>query len=254
MVESSGHRSTVPAAVGFFRVPGLFVRLSGKGGASNAVDPEDSVWSPTSPLDLKHVIRCSPPRACLGLADALTADGTGSLHSGGRSSFVDSIKPFLERALPKAACGKEAAAAASSSAGVVAATLGKQASEYADCEEYTCVISRGADPRTTHILAGETVEVRRGDVGGGCRKVVFIIEPLALSDRQPRASSSSSPAAPARVVASGRCCCCMKRLLEDRDIFIYLGEKAFCSDECRNGFIEEAAEEELMILDPARNL
>ncbi|ONM37254.1 hypothetical protein ZEAMMB73_Zm00001d043237 [Zea mays] len=36
----------------------------------------------------------------------------------------------------------------------------------------------------------------------------------------------------------------MKRLLEDRDIFIYLGEKAFYSDECRNGLIEEAAEEE----------
>uniref|UniRef100_A0A804QLF4 FLZ-type domain-containing protein n=1 Tax=Zea mays TaxID=4577 RepID=A0A804QLF4_MAIZE len=114
--------------------------------------------------------------------------------------------------------------------------MGKQASEYADCEEYTCVISRGADPRTTHILVGETVEVRRGDVGGGYRKVVFSIEPLALSDRQPPVSSSSSPAAPARVVASGCCCCCMKRLLEDRDIFIYLGEKAFCSDECRNGF------------------
>jgi hypothetical protein len=32
------------------------------------------------------------------------------------------------------------------------------------------------------------------------------------------------------------------------------GEKAFCNDECRNRFIKEAAEEELMILDPARNL
>jgi hypothetical protein len=33
------------------------------------------------------------------------------------------------------------------------------------------------------------------------------------------------------------------------------GEKAFYSDECRNGLIEEeAAEEEVMILDPARNL
>jgi hypothetical protein len=40
-------------------------------------------------------------------------------------------------------------------------------------------------------------------VGGGCRKVVFSIESLALSDRQPPASLSSSPAAPARVVASG---------------------------------------------------
>jgi hypothetical protein len=101
-------------------------------------------------------------------------------------------------------------------------TLGKQASEYTDCEEYTCVISRGADPRITHILAGETVEVRRGDVGGGCRKVVFSIESLTLSDRQSPASSSSSPAAPARVIASDCCCCYMKMLLEDQDIFIYL--------------------------------
>lgn len=219
MVESSGHRSTAPAAVGgFFRVPGLFVRLgSSKGGVSksNAVDA-DSVWSPTSPLDLKS-LRSSPPRVGLGLVDALTAaDETGPLQFiGGRSSFLDSIKPFLELAVR--GNGKKAAAAAASSAGV-AATLGK-ASEYdADCEEYTCVISRGANPRTTHILAGETVEVRRRGDGGGCGKVIFSIEPL-MSDQQP--STSSSPAATASV-ASGRCCCCMKRLPEDRDIFIYM--------------------------------
>jgi hypothetical protein len=215
MVESSGHRSTTAAAaaaVGFFRVPGLFVRLSSKGAAteSNAVDP-DSVWSPTSPLDLnKNLLRSSPPRVGLGLVDALTADEAGSLHFGGRCSFLDSIKPFLELAV----CGKTKKAAD----GVVAATLDK-ASEYADCEEYTCVISRGANPRTTHILAGETVEVCEGDVGGrGCRRVVFSIEPFS-DQRVP--STSSSPAAPAGV-ASGRCCCCMSRLLEDRDVFIYL--------------------------------
>jgi hypothetical protein len=32
------------------------------------------------------------------------------------------------------------------------------------------------------------------------------------------------------------------------------GEKAFCSSECRKGYIEEADEEVMMILDPARNL
>lgn len=260
MVESSGRRSTTtPAAVGFFRVPGLFVRLSSKGGGvSNAVDA-DSVWSPTSPLDFKSV-RSSPPRVGLGLVDALTADDeTGcSVHFGARSSFLDSIKPFLDLALPKTAaavavCRKKAAA--SSPAGV-AATVDK-ANEYADdCEEYTCVISRGANPRTTHILAGETVEVRnrRGDDVAGCRKVIFSIEPL--SDQNQKPSTSSSPAATASV-ASGRCCCCMKRLQENRDIFIYLGEKAFCSSECREGYIEEEieeGEEELMMLDPAPNL
>lgn len=255
MVGSSGHRRTTsPTAVGFFRVPGLFVRLSSsKGGVGNAVDA-DSVWSPTSPLDFKS-LRSSPPRVGLGLVDALTADDeTGSMHFGRRSSFLDSIKPFLDLALPKAApaavCGKKAAAAPASSAGVAAASLDK-ANEYADCEEYTCVISRGANPRTTHILAGETVEAvrKQGDVGG-CKKVIFSIEPL--SDQQP--STSSLAAATAASVASGRCCCCMKRLQEDMDIFIYLGEKAFCSSECRKGYIEEEAEELMMILDPALNL
>ncbi|KAJ1285146.1 hypothetical protein BS78_03G257800 [Paspalum vaginatum] len=236
MVESSGQRS---AAAGLFRVPGLFVRLSssskggGGAGVGNAVDP-DSVWSPTSPLDFKN-LRTSPPRVGLGLVDALTADETGALRLGGRSSFLDSIRPFLDLALPK---GKTVA---------TATALGGVVSDYdADCEEYTCVIARGANPRTTRILAGGTVEVRSdGAVGGGCGKVVFTIEPLS-DDQQP--STSSPPGA-----ASGRCCCCMKRLPEDRDIFMYLGEKAFCSDECRRkGYIEEEIEaaEELITLEP----
>ncbi|OEL32623.1 hypothetical protein BAE44_0006357 [Dichanthelium oligosanthes] len=252
MVESNGQRNAAtPAAAGFFRVPGLFVRLSSsKGGAaSNAVDAE-SVWSPTSPLDFNFKsLRSSPPRVGLGLVDALTtADGTCSVHLGCRSSFLDSIRPFLELALPKA-CGK---AAASSAAGVAAATgTPDEVGGYAECEEYTCVISRGANPRTTHILAGETLEVRTegGEVaGGGCRKAIFTIEPF--SDWQP---STSAPA-PASA-ASGRCRCCMKKLPEDRDIFMYLG-KAFCSNECRKGYIEEEIEEaeELMILDSALNL
>ncbi|TKW16457.1 hypothetical protein SEVIR_5G301000v4 [Setaria viridis] len=240
MVESNAPRSTAPAAAGLFRVPGLFVRLSTKG----AADP-DTVWSPTSPLDFKS-LRSSPPRVGLGLVDALTvADGSccSVHHLGCRSSFLDSIRPFLELVLPKAACGK-----AASSPGV-AATPDEVSAYAADCEEYTCVISRGANPRTTHILAGETLEVRgRGEVGGGgCRKAIFSIEPL--SDQQPSTSSPASAAAP------GRCRCCIKKLPEKMDIFMYLG-KAFCSNECRKGYMEEEIEEaeELMILDSALNL
>ncbi|CAO2166196.1 unnamed protein product [Urochloa humidicola] len=252
MVESCGQRrSTAPAAAaatGLFRVPGLLVRLStAKGTAAasnNAMDP-DSVWSPTSPLDFKS-FRSSPPRVGLGLVDALTADDDGGCcsvhHLGCRSSFLDSIRPFLELALPKAVCRK----AVSSAGGAVAAPSEGKVGEYADCEEYTCVISRGPNPRTTHILAGETVEVRgEGEVGnGGCRKAIFSIEPFS---EQPPPTSS--------LAASGRCRCCMKRLPEKMDIFMYLG-KAFCSNECRKGYIEEEIEEaeELMILDSAQNL
>ncbi|CAM0145268.1 unnamed protein product [Urochloa decumbens] len=244
MVESCGQRRiAAPAAAGLFRVPGLFVRLStttkGAAAASNAVDP-DSVWSPTSPLDLKS-LRSSPPRVSLGLVDALTAadDGGCSVHHlGCRSSFLDSIRPFLELTLPKAACRK-----AASSAAAAAGEVG----EYADCEEYTCVISRGANPRTTHILAGETLEVRgEGEVGssGGCRKAIFSIEPF-----------SEQPPPTSTLAASGRCRCCMKKLPEKMDIFMYLG-KAFCSNECRKGYMEEEIEEaeEVMIMDSELNL
>jgi len=253
MVESNGLRGAAPAAAGVFRVPGLFVRLGtsttkGAAAASSAVDA-DSVWSPTSPLDFRG-LRSSPPRVGLGLVDALTADGGCSVQLGCRSSFLDSIRPFLELALPKAVCGSKAA----SSAG--AATTLDEANDYAESEEYTCVISRGPNPRTTHILAGETLEVRgtgKGEAGGGgCRKAIFSIEPL--SDQQ---LSTSLPAAAPVSAASGRCRCCMKRLPEDRDIFMYLG-KAFCSNERRKGYIEEEIEveeaEELMILDSALNL
>jgi hypothetical protein len=194
MVESSGPRSA--ASTGFFRVPNLFVRLSSKGLGNNGVDP-DPVWSPTSPLDN---LRSSPPRVGLGLVDALTAEA-GSLLFGGKTSFLDSIRPFLERGLPN---NKQAATACEKDA----ATADKIAG-HADSEEYTCVIARGANPRTTHILGDETLEVRRGP-SGGCGKVVFTVEPF---------TNRPSPA-PAGV-ASGRCRCCMMRLPENRDIFIY---------------------------------
>jgi hypothetical protein len=195
MVESSGPRSA--ASTGFFRVPYLFVRLSSKGlGNNNGVDP-DPVWSPTSPLDN---LRSSPrPRVGLGLVDALTAEA-GSPLFGGKTSFLDSIRPFLERVLPS---NKPAATASEKDAA--------PADKIADSEEYTCVIARGANPRTTHILGGETLEVRAGGPSaGGCGKVVFTVEPF--TDRP-----SPAPAG----VASGRCRCCMRRLPESRDIFIY---------------------------------
>uniref|UniRef100_A0ACD5VHC8 Uncharacterized protein n=2 Tax=Avena sativa TaxID=4498 RepID=A0ACD5VHC8_AVESA len=114
-------QNLAPRGAGFFRAPGLFVRLSSKG--LNAVDP-DSVWSPTLPLDFKNLssntvntilkptgslgikadlkLRTSSPKVSLGLVDALTAN-EGSLNFGGKRSFLEPIRPFLELGLPKAA-------------------------------------------------------------------------------------------------------------------------------------------------------
>ncbi|CAM0882432.1 unnamed protein product [Alopecurus aequalis] len=238
---------------GFFRVPNLFVRLSSKG--LNAVDP-DSVWSPTSPLDFKNLssntantnlkppellgveadlkLRTSSPRVGLGLVDALTADGS-SLHFGGKNSFLESIRPFLELSLPKVAT--DAPGQKTHSAGVAMNGV----TDFALCEdeEYTCVIQHGPNPRTTHILGGETVEVSKGVRS---KRPIFSIEPI---------NAQSWPSMSADGVASGLCSYCRRRLRQDRDTYMYLGEKAFCSNECRKCCIDEEIEEveELMMLD-----
>uniref|UniRef100_A0A0D9V502 FLZ-type domain-containing protein n=1 Tax=Leersia perrieri TaxID=77586 RepID=A0A0D9V502_9ORYZ len=257
-MEESNDQTTAQksaaAPTGFFRVPGLFVRLTSKG--LNAVDP-DSVWSPTSPLDFKNLssssgstnvkssgllgveadlkFRTSPPRVGLGLVDALTADDSSSCF-GVTNSFLESIKPFLELGLPKAA--SDAAMPKTSSVGV---TLDEIA-DFAQSEEYTCVIEHGPNPRTTHILGDETLEVCKG-VPSVSKKPIFTVEPIG---DQP---SSLTPAIGA---VSRSCCYCRKRLQQDRDIYMYLGEMAFCSNECRRDYIEEEIEEvELMMLDAA---
>ncbi|KAM1042018.1 hypothetical protein ACFX2I_031084 [Malus domestica] len=74
-------------------------------------------------------------------------------------------------------------------------------------EDYTCVISRGANPRTTHIFDNCIVESYH-----------------TLSDQ----SSSCS----ANFLSF--CYTCKKNLEQKIDIYIYRGEKAFCSRECRN--------------------
>lgn len=252
-MDNCTDQNLAPRGTGFFRAPGLFVRLSNKG--LNAVDP-DSVWSPTSPLDFKNLpsntvntnlkasglqgieadlkLRTCSPRVGLGLVDALTGNES-SLHFGGKNSFLESIRPFLELALPKVATDASGQKTGSTGAAMNGVT------GFAQCEdeEYTCVIQHGPNPRTTHILGGETVEVSKGVRSN---RPIFSIEPI---------SEQSWPSMPADGVTSGLCSYCRRRLRQDRDMYMYMGEKAFCSNECRKCCIEEEIEEveELMMLD-----
>lgn len=76
-------------------------------------------------------------------------------------------------------------------------------------EDYTCVIARGPNTRTTHIFDNRVVESRGGF------------------------------SATAEWAASGTddflryCHGCSKDLGQGKDIFMYRGERAFCSRECR---------------------
>ncbi|KAL2323531.1 hypothetical protein Fmac_027910 [Flemingia macrophylla] len=74
-------------------------------------------------------------------------------------------------------------------------------------EEYTCVISHGPNPRTTHIFDNCIVE-------SYC-------------------SLPNNPNSPKMNFLSF-CHTCQKHLEQTKDIFIYRGEKAFCSQECRH--------------------
>ncbi|CAK8571896.1 unnamed protein product [Lathyrus sativus] len=69
-------------------------------------------------------------------------------------------------------------------------------------EEYTCVISHGANPKTTHIFDNCVV-------GSYC-------------------------SVPNSLNFLSFCYTCKIHLQHTKDIFIYRGEKAFCSQECRN--------------------
>nr|CAD1833936.1 unnamed protein product [Ananas comosus var. bracteatus] len=240
--DSLAHKS------GFFRVPGLFVRLSTKG----LLDSE-SIWSPTSPLDSKvfsvlgSTIVSSPRspgpywpqpkrldldcnRVGLRLVgslndESITASGSSRKLLLGPEMRVNvpSSKTHLHVEENSLQAPVNPCYELNQQESVLELTLSEPIDQYmpnsphfpssnsqpmlddasdgficnqsmneiTQSEEYTCVISRGPDPKTTHIFA---------------------------------------------IVV---CCSCNEKLSEGKDIYIYLGEKAFCSPECREIFIME---------------
>lgn len=81
------------------------------------------------------------------------------------------------------------------------------ASEMELSEDYTCVISHGPKPKTTHIFDNCIIESY-----------------YSFSDKM-----TNSP--PENFLSF--CYTCKKNLEQKNDIYIYRGEKAFCSQECR---------------------
>ncbi|XVE81639.1 hypothetical protein DITRI_Ditri15bG0081300 [Diplodiscus trichospermus] len=86
-------------------------------------------------------------------------------------------------------------------------------------EDYTCVISHGPNPRTTHIFDNCIIESCCGDVGFS----YFRRENGFLGDGSSKQSESFL----------SFCYTCKKNLGQGKDIYMYRGEKAFCSRECR---------------------
>ncbi|GAB2294831.1 hypothetical protein Dimus_029024 [Dionaea muscipula] len=86
-------------------------------------------------------------------------------------------------------------------------------------EDYTCIISRGPVPKTTHIFDNCIVESCFDGVGCTATRE------NGFSSYQPVSYPSDS--------FLSFCFTCKKQLGQGKDIYIYRGEKAFCSKECR---------------------
>ncbi|XP_072982274.1 FCS-Like Zinc finger 8-like [Typha latifolia] len=86
-------------------------------------------------------------------------------------------------------------------------------------EDYTCVITHGPNPKTTHIFDNCIVE----SCGDG-----FI--PLRKESRV--SAVDQSPCAADDFLSF--CSACKKNLGQGKDTYMYRGERAFCSNECRS--------------------
>ncbi|XP_039129989.1 FCS-Like Zinc finger 8-like [Dioscorea cayenensis subsp. rotundata] len=105
-------------------------------------------------------------------------------------------------------------------------------------EDYTCVISHGPNPRTTHIFDDCIIETC-GDGFIASRKENALTVDAAAAAAAAAATTASSTCDD----FLSFCYACNKALGQGKDTFMYRGEKAFCSHECRNQ--EMLFEEEL---------
>ncbi|KAJ4822241.1 hypothetical protein Tsubulata_035663 [Turnera subulata] len=110
------------------------------------------------------------------------------------------------------------------------------ASEMELSEDYTCVITHGPNPRTTHIFDNCIVESCCGVAGFS-----------ASRKENNQFLGAHGPTYPSESFLSF-CYACKKNIGEGKDIFMYRGEKAFCSNECR--YQEMLLEEGMDNLEP----
>ncbi|KAE9609204.1 putative Zf-FLZ domain-containing protein [Lupinus albus] len=121
------------------------------------------------------------------------------------------------------------------------------ASEIELSEDYTCVISHGPNPKTTHIFGDCILETHSNEF-----KNHFKNEEKEEEEEKEKGGVTlvdhtlHTPHTPIQYPSSdflSFCYHCNKKLLEGKDIYIYRGEKSFCSLTCRA--MEIMSDEEL---------
>ncbi|KAF0916098.1 hypothetical protein E2562_000707 [Oryza meyeriana var. granulata] len=160
----------------------------------------------------------------------------GDLKSGPEATRSDGAHPNAKRRSFDLGGGKipgSGSLPASIAGGGVRRFIGSvSASDIEQSEDYTCIIARGPNPKTTHIfgdciLEPQPAAVAAMDVTEAAAESYWVVKCAAAGDDDFLSS-----------------CFTCKKKLEGNDIYIYRGEKAFCSSNCRDQeiLIEEEAE------------
>ncbi|CAL0299740.1 unnamed protein product [Lupinus luteus] len=113
------------------------------------------------------------------------------------------------------------------------------ASEIELSEDYTCVISHGPNPKTTNIFGDCILETHSNEfknhIKNEEKRGVSLVDHTLHAPNTPTQYPSSD--------FLSFCYHCNKKLLEGKDIYIYIGKKSFCSLTCRA--MEIMSDEEL---------
>ncbi|KAF7817200.1 FCS-Like Zinc finger 10-like [Senna tora] len=121
------------------------------------------------------------------------------------------------------------------------------AGEIENSEDYTCVISHGPNPKTTRIFGDCILETHSDDLR------IFPCKSLEKENGLPPVVVNCSQSLNQYLSNDFLSFCyhCNKKLEEGKDIYMYRGEKAFCSLTCRA--LEIMIDEELEKSDPSEN-
>ncbi|XP_062203842.1 FCS-Like Zinc finger 11 [Phragmites australis] len=232
---------SIAQKMGFFRVPDVLVKLSTK-----CLIELDAVRSPTSPLDLKFFtgLGAKSPRSFsldasqnqkillgdrvgLGLVDSLSDEnptpmGSRKVLLGSEMRITDNL-PRKNSSTAPVQAEEVVQKDDNMSDGMKGSIMSLD--DIVNSEDYTCVVSRGPNPRTTHIFGDRVFE--------------FQVEQLMPNES--KGAESMSPHVKEGTMSF--CCFCSEKLKEGKDIYIYQGDKAFCSMECRENFMEDEMEQ-----------
>ncbi|PPR83995.1 hypothetical protein GOBAR_AA36716 [Gossypium barbadense] len=93
-------------------------------------------------------------------------------------------------------------------------------------EDYTCIISHGPNPKTTHLFGDCILECHNNE--------------LTIFDRKVESGTNVPPPARSRETSTlhlsdeylSFCYTCKKQLEKDEEVYMHRGEKAFCSFDC----------------------